>query len=112
MFVQDLGKKVAISEQIEIPAHEREQRPGAPKFDRKVTRVITAGTLIDESFIDPLEKNFLLSIKFPDDVETSSIPEQSFKRSVSQRAAAPRMLSNFKHVPGALHLKDIQDATT
>lgn len=31
-------------------------------FDRKVTRIITPGTLIDERFIDPYENNFLLAI--------------------------------------------------
>ena len=31
-------------------------------FDRKVTRVITPGTLIDEKFMDPYENNFLLAL--------------------------------------------------
>jgi len=31
-------------------------------FDRKVTRVITPGTLIDEKFMDPWENNYLLSV--------------------------------------------------
>lgn len=31
-------------------------------FDRKVTRIITPGTLIDEKFLDPYENNFLLAI--------------------------------------------------
>nr|OQO15843.1 hypothetical protein B0A51_18253 [Rachicladosporium sp. CCFEE 5018] len=62
MFVQDLGKQVAISEQIRLPESERNSRGGGPMFDRKVTRVVTAGTLIDESFVDPLESNFLLAV--------------------------------------------------
>ncbi|KAK0911632.1 MutS protein 1 [Friedmanniomyces endolithicus] len=48
MFVQDLGKQVAISEQIRLPDSERSTKAGAPMYERKVTRVITAGTLIDE----------------------------------------------------------------
>lgn len=38
--------------------------PGAtkPEFDRRVTRVITPGTLIDESFLNQYENNYLLSI--------------------------------------------------
>jgi DNA mismatch repair ATPase MutS len=64
LFVQDLGKPVAISEQIRIPDAERVARNGGPQFDRKVTRVITAGTLIDETFMDPFENNFLLAIHF------------------------------------------------
>ncbi|KAK6438387.1 MutS protein 1 [Oleoguttula sp. CCFEE 5521] len=62
MFVQDLGKQVAISEQIRLPESERNSRGGGPMFDRKVTRIITAGTLIDESFVDPFESNFLLAV--------------------------------------------------
>jgi len=62
MFVQDLGKKVAISEQIRLPESERSSRGGAALYDRRVTRVITAGTLIDESFVDPYENNYLLAI--------------------------------------------------
>lgn len=62
MFVQDLGKQVAISEQIRLPESERSQKAGAAQFDRKVTRVITAGTLIDENFMDPFENNFLLGV--------------------------------------------------
>jgi DNA mismatch repair ATPase MutS len=64
MFVQDLSKPVAISEQIRIPDAERVARNGGPLFDRKVTRVITAGTLIDETFMDPLDNNYLLAIHF------------------------------------------------
>lgn len=62
MFVQDLGKQVAISEQIRLPDSQRLLKPGAPMYDRKVTRVITAGTLIDENFMDPFENNYLLSV--------------------------------------------------
>jgi DNA mismatch repair ATPase MutS len=42
--------------------------PGAPKpeFDRRVVRVITPGTLIDEPFLNQYENNYLLSISFLD----------------------------------------------
>lgn len=42
--------------------------PGAtkPEFDRRVTRVITPGTLIDESFLNQYENNYLLSISAMD----------------------------------------------
>jgi DNA mismatch repair ATPase MutS len=62
MFVQDLGKQVAISEQVRLPDSERSQKAGAALYDRKVTRVITAGTLIDENFMDPFENSYLLGI--------------------------------------------------
>ncbi|KAI5366083.1 putative DNA mismatch repair protein MutS, core [Septoria linicola] len=64
MFVQDLGKQVAISEQVRIPENERNGKNGTMLFDRRVTRVVTAGTLIDESFMDPFENNYLLAVHF------------------------------------------------
>ncbi|KAJ6172281.1 DNA mismatch repair protein Msh1 [Penicillium chermesinum] len=61
ILVQDLNKHVAISEEF---AHESEDkaRSAGLMFDRKVARVVTPGTLIDEKFIDPSENNFLLAI--------------------------------------------------
>ncbi|KAJ5777054.1 hypothetical protein N7520_000300 [Penicillium odoratum] len=61
ILVQDLNKYVAISEEF---AHEMEDkaRSGGLLFDRKVARIVTPGTLIDEKFIDPSENNFLLAI--------------------------------------------------
>jgi len=61
MLVQDLNKFVAISE--EFPNNPTDKvKAGGLLFDRKVVRVITPGTLIDEKFMDPWENNFLLSI--------------------------------------------------
>lgn len=62
MFVQDLGKQVAISEQIKIAGTDRATKSTGPLYNRQVTRVITAGTLIDENFMDPYENNYLLAI--------------------------------------------------
>ena len=81
MFVQDLGKQVAISEQIRLPDHERSAKGGGPMYDRKVTRVITPGTLIDENFMDPYENNYLLAIHFvdvPSDIAAKSGNAKSF----------------------------------
>jgi DNA mismatch repair ATPase MutS len=58
--VQDLNRYVAISE--EFPNSAAERKSGALMHDRKVARVITPGTLIDEKFMDPYENNFLLAI--------------------------------------------------
>ncbi|EEB06752.1 MutS protein 1 [Schizosaccharomyces japonicus yFS275] len=59
ILVQDMNLCVALSEEI----------PKAPDdfstsnlYNRVVTRVISPGTLIDESFISPGESNFILSI--------------------------------------------------
>ena len=37
-------------------------KSGGLMFDRRVTRTITPGTLIDEKFMDPYENNFLLAL--------------------------------------------------
>jgi DNA mismatch repair ATPase MutS len=62
MFVQDHGLQVAISEQVRLPESQVSTKGNTLRFDRKVTRIITAGTLIDESFADSLENNFILGI--------------------------------------------------
>ncbi|OGM43403.1 DNA mismatch repair protein Msh1 [Aspergillus bombycis] len=60
-LVQDLNKYVAISEEFAHGAEDK-ARAGGLLFDRKVARIITPGTLIDEKFMDPAENNFLLAI--------------------------------------------------
>ena len=60
-LVEDLNKYVAISEEFANAAEDR-ARSGGLQFDRRVARIITPGTLIDEKFMDPSENNFLLSI--------------------------------------------------
>jgi DNA mismatch repair ATPase MutS len=60
-LVQDLNKYVAISEEFMNPIEEK-SKSGGLLFDRKVTRVITPGTLIDEKFMDTSQNNFLLFI--------------------------------------------------
>ena len=59
--MQDLGKYVAISEEFANDPSQK-VKSGGLMFDRKVTRIITPGTLIDEKFMDPWENNYLLSI--------------------------------------------------
>lgn len=61
LLVQDLKKHVAISEEFANDAA-GQVKSGGLLFDRRVTRVITPGTLIDEKFLDPWDNNFLLSI--------------------------------------------------
>jgi DNA mismatch repair ATPase MutS len=57
----DLRKHVAISEETPYtPADSA--KSGGLKCDRKVERVVTAGTLIDEDFLDPEKNNYLLCI--------------------------------------------------
>jgi DNA mismatch repair ATPase MutS len=58
ILVQQNKRFVAMCE--EFPRYD----PGAskPEFDRRVVRVITPGTLIDEPFLNQYENNYLLAI--------------------------------------------------
>lgn len=61
ILVQDLNEFVAISEEFANDAVGT-VKSGGLLFDRRVTRTITPGTLIDEKFMDPYENNFLLAL--------------------------------------------------
>lgn len=72
-----MNKFVAISE--EFPNSPADKvKAGGLLFDRKVVRVVTPGTLIDEQFLDPWDHNFLLSIHA--DLSTLSDPGRSSSR--------------------------------
>ncbi|EFE34750.1 uncharacterized protein ARB_06513 [Trichophyton benhamiae CBS 112371] len=60
-LVQEMKKNVAISEEFANDAAAK-AKAGGLMFDRKVARIVTPGTLIDEKFIDQYQNNYLLSI--------------------------------------------------
>ena len=51
----ELGEKVAICEQLEEPT------PGKKLVERDVIRIVTAGTITEESLIDEKANNYILS---------------------------------------------------
>ena len=59
-LVQDLHKHVAISD--EFPRDPSAKAKSGHLFDRRVVRIVTPGTLVDEKFINPSENNFLLVV--------------------------------------------------
>lgn len=67
VLVQQNNRFVAMCE--EFP---RLSSKGAKEFDRRVVRVITPGTLIDETFLNPFENNYLLAISCAIDMVGSS----------------------------------------
>ena len=75
MLVQDLNKYVAICEEFLIQTSGK-VKSGGLKHDRRVARVITPGTLIDENFLDPYEYNFLLSVHPEAVVSTSEVVKE------------------------------------
>ncbi|CCG84210.1 protein of unknown function, partial [Taphrina deformans PYCC 5710] len=66
ILVTEMGKNVAISEEFTREAGPQGRGPvdlnNKNIFDRRVSRIITPGTLIDEKFMQTEESNFLLSI--------------------------------------------------
>lgn len=87
-LVQDLNKYVAISEEF-ASAPEDKPRTGGLLFDRKVARIITPGTLIDEKFMDPLENNFLLALYLDVPLLKAQVEEQNDGTSSSQLHTLP-----------------------
>ncbi|KFA61437.1 hypothetical protein S40285_03435 [Stachybotrys chlorohalonatus IBT 40285] len=61
ILVQDLNKYVAIAEEFPNDAADR-IKSGGLMHDRRVARIITPGTLIDENFMDPYANNYVMSI--------------------------------------------------
>jgi len=73
--VQDLNEFVAISEEF-ANSVSGTVKSGGLLFDRRVTRTITPGTLIDEKFMDPFENNFLLALNPLSSAESSDSSRQ------------------------------------
>jgi DNA mismatch repair protein MutS len=55
------GFRVAICEQMEDPA-EAKKRPGKPPVKRGVVRIVTPGTLTEETLLDARRNNFLAAL--------------------------------------------------
>lgn len=70
---------MAISEEFANDASGK-IKSGGLIFDRRVTRIITPGTLIDEKFMDPFENNFLLAIRpgkaLPEEIPPQDMPQE------------------------------------
>ncbi|KAH8591309.1 muts domain V [Bisporella sp. PMI_857] len=61
ILVQDHNRYVAIAE--EFPNDPSEKiKSGGLMHDRRVSRIVTPGTLIDENFMDPFSNNYVLAI--------------------------------------------------
>ncbi|KAF4976353.1 hypothetical protein FZEAL_6973 [Fusarium zealandicum] len=61
ILVQDLNRHVAIAEEFPNSAVDK-VKSGGLMHDRRVARVITPGTLIDENFMDPYANNYVMAI--------------------------------------------------
>ncbi|KUJ22245.1 muts domain V [Mollisia scopiformis] len=61
ILVQDFDRYVAIAEEFPNDAS-GQVKAGGLMHDRRVSRVVTPGTLIDENFMDPFSNNYVLAI--------------------------------------------------
>lgn len=73
ILVQDLNKYVAIVEEYPVNQSTNEKTKDGHKFERRVARVVTPGTLIDEKFLDPDKNNFLLAVHFDKTVDDTAV---------------------------------------
>ncbi|KAM4054857.1 mutS family protein [Hirsutella rhossiliensis] len=69
ILVQDLNRYVAIADEFPNNAADK-VKSGGLMHDRRVARIITPGTLIDENFMDPYANNYVLAIH----VSVTSLP--------------------------------------
>jgi DNA mismatch repair ATPase MutS len=60
ILVQDLNRYVAIAEEFPNTAADK-VKSGGLMHDRRVARIITPGTLIDENFMDPYANNYVMA---------------------------------------------------
>lgn len=67
--MQDHNCYVAIAEEFPNDASEK-IKSGGLMHDRRVARIITPGTLIDENFMDPYANNYVLSIHVNEDQQS------------------------------------------
>ncbi|KAK7924561.1 muts domain V-domain-containing protein [Apiospora marii] len=71
VLVQEYNCYVAVAEEFPNDPGDKVKTNGL-MHDRKVTRIITPGTLIDENFIDPFANNYVLAIHIPGEELDSS----------------------------------------
>ncbi|KAI1189393.1 muts domain V [Nemania serpens] len=74
-LVLDLNCYVAIAEEFPNDPGDR-VKAGGLMHDRRVARVITPGTLIDENFIDPYANNYVLAIHIDHETRHSSTSDE------------------------------------
>ncbi|CRK37274.1 hypothetical protein BN1723_004320 [Verticillium longisporum] len=76
ILVQDLNRYVAVAEEFPNTAADK-IKSGGLMHDRRVARIITPGTLIDENFMDPYVNNYVLAIHAPSSYGTSTVETSS-----------------------------------
>ncbi|KAM3157280.1 MutS protein -like protein 1 [Botrytis cinerea] len=81
ILVQDLNRYVAISEEFPNDVSDK-VKSGGLMHDRRVSRVVTPGTLIDEGFMDPLSNNYVLAIHIEHGDTVDDIEYEEHRKSI------------------------------
>jgi len=68
ILVQKHRRSVALCEEFHKYCDPKSSGFLKPQFERRVVRILTPGTLIDESFLNPYANNFLLAISFSENM--------------------------------------------
>ncbi|EEY18646.1 DNA mismatch repair protein mutS [Verticillium alfalfae VaMs.102] len=88
ILVQDLNRYVAVAE--EFPKNAADKiKSGGLMHDRRVARIITPGTLIDENFMDPYVNNYVLAIHAPSPCGTATVQASSVTAGRDALGASP-----------------------
>ncbi|EFW99624.1 DNA mismatch repair protein [Grosmannia clavigera kw1407] len=96
ILVHDLNRYVAISEEFPNSAADK-VRSGGLMHDRRVARIVTPGTLIDENFMDPYTNNYVMGIHADADADapgqSATMPSASSATSSPMTVASPKSVS-------------------
>ncbi|KAK3498629.1 muts domain V-domain-containing protein [Neurospora crassa] len=85
VLVEDLNRHVAIAEEYRNSPSEQ-IKSGGLMHNRRVTRIVTPGTLIDENFMDPYANNYIMAIHLPSDsLEGSSGFQEALNSGTGQK---------------------------
>ncbi|KAF4342790.1 hypothetical protein FBEOM_3269 [Fusarium beomiforme] len=99
ILVQDLNRHVAIAE--EFPnSPTAKVKSGGLMHDRRVARIITPGTLIDENFMDPYANNYVMAIHVDSGTEAQN-PDTDVKTAIGRVADSAGGLAG--HEPESAH---------
>ncbi|KAI0125941.1 muts domain V [Xylariales sp. AK1849] len=71
ILVQEFNCYIAIAEEFPNDAGDKVKSNGL-MHDRRVTRIITPGTLIDENFIDPYANNYVMAVHLDHSTDTET----------------------------------------
>ncbi|KAH6650182.1 muts domain V-domain-containing protein [Chaetomium tenue] len=75
ILVQDFNRHVAIAEEFPNDPSDK-VKSGGLMHTRKVTRIVTPGTLIDENFMDPYANNYVMAIHLPEKAVSDDVSRQ------------------------------------